>query len=630
MGTKIGFDSKLAVTTPINWNKISSTVTTELNNLKERRQKAREDTDTDYRDLIKKFQNEPQSQSDILNTQLSEMSQQIQNAALADKRMFQSGAMTAEEYNRKKANRLDSTQILLDTYKKKSSDYDEIISLVESNDPKKRLSGVTLAQRAQLEQIFEFKGFQYQLDPTSNEGNMVKKDDKGNIIESFNASELAFMKHRRYNAFDSATASEDIAKAIGTQTFRDAAGTTVKGFNVGAFGQEYKKDLDKAKREAVKAVLTDDNALAYLFDTVKFIDGKEITVTNSVEKALNNEAAILIGTDGNPILTRIDEKDAKAKNISSEQIKKLNEKNEKLYNLAVDNLDDQVTLKLDRSKEAKVPTQSDKDSYQRRSGLRGTDRQNATDLAKIHQGQTIADRKVGAQQLGGSDPSIVRIIEFQDQIIIERVNDEGEIIKENPIDMTLTTEDFVRAGASTFGVQYTDINDAVENSGINYKLSRNTDDIIDNTVLFERTKVEKPKKKSKLEIFRERANVDFGPESVKLDTVIDTNKDPDVINDDLFASKLAPILKNYGFTVKPFSRFALNEGIKLQSSKDVNQRKEFELENLDTAKANLEKVLNDIQVYIEGTFVEPEDKAVKVIQEGSQGGIDYTQFNKQD
>jgi len=45
------------------------------------------------------------------------MSQQIQNAALADKRMFQSGAMTAEEYNRKKANRLDSTQILLDTYK---------------------------------------------------------------------------------------------------------------------------------------------------------------------------------------------------------------------------------------------------------------------------------------------------------------------------------------------------------------------------------------------------------------------------------------------------------------------------------------------------------------------------------
>jgi len=55
MGTKIGFDSKLAVTTPINWNKISSTVTTELNNLKERRQKAREDTDTDYRDLKKSF-----------------------------------------------------------------------------------------------------------------------------------------------------------------------------------------------------------------------------------------------------------------------------------------------------------------------------------------------------------------------------------------------------------------------------------------------------------------------------------------------------------------------------------------------------------------------------------------------
>ena len=70
MGTKIGFDSKLAVTTPIDWNKISSTVTKSLNDLQTRRQKAREDTDADYKDLIKKFQNEPQSQSDILNTQL--------------------------------------------------------------------------------------------------------------------------------------------------------------------------------------------------------------------------------------------------------------------------------------------------------------------------------------------------------------------------------------------------------------------------------------------------------------------------------------------------------------------------------------------------------------------------------
>ena len=630
MGTKIGFDSKLAVTTPIDWNKISSTVTKSLNDLKERRQKAREDTDTDYRDLIKKFQNEPQSQSDILNTQLSEMSQQIQNAALADKRMFQSGAMTAEEYNRKKANRLDSTQILLDTYKKKSNDYDEIISLVESNDPKKRLSGVTLAQRAQLEQIFEFKGFQYQLDPLTNEGNMVKKDDKGNVIESFNASELAFMKHRRYNAFDSAKASEDIAKAIGTQTFRDAAGTTVKGFNVGSFGEEYKKDLDKAKREAVKAVLTDDNAMAYLFDTVKFIDGKEITVTNSVEEALKNEAAILIGTDGNPILTRIDEKDAKAKNITPEQIKKLNEKNEKLYNLAVDNLDDQVTLKLDRSKEAKVPTESDKDrAFDRRTG-RAKDVAMATDLALVHQGQELADRKVGATQLGALDDTITRILEYPNKIEVYRIEPGATEETFITVDMSQGTERFVRGGASTFGVEYRDINDAVKRSGIDFELKRNRENIGNGTVLFERKKVEKPKKKSKLEIFRERANIDFGPESVKLDTVIDTNKDPDVINDDLFASKLAPILKNYGFTVEPFSRFNPNEGIKLQSSTDVNQRKEFELENLDTPEANLQKVLNDIQVYIEGTFKKPEDAAVKVIKEGKRGGIDYTQFNDPD
>ena len=628
MGTKIGFDSKLAVTTPIDWNKISSTVTKSLNDLQTRRQKAREDTDADYRELIKKFQNEPQSQSDILNTQLSELSSQIQNAALADKRMFQSGAMKAEEYNRKKANRLDSTQLLLDTYKKKSADYDEIISLIESDDPKKRLSGVTLAQRAQLEKIFDFKEYQYQLNPETNEGMMVKKDADGNVVDTVSASELAYMKHRRYNAFDSAKASADIAESIGTQTFRDAAGTTVKGFNVGAFGEEYKKDLDKAKREAVKAVLTDDNALAYLFDTIKFIDGKEITVTNSVEEALKNDAAILLGQDGNAILTRIDKNDPRVSSLDPKQIDQLNKKNEKLYNLAVDNLDDQVTLKLDRTKEAQVPTQSDKDSYQRRSGVRAKDRQNATDLAKIHQGQTIAERKIGAQQLGGLDPSIVRIIEFKDQVIIERVNDEGEIIKENPIDMTLTTEDFVRAGASTFGVQYTDINDAVKNSGINPKLSRKTADIMDNTVLFERKKVEKPKEKSKLEIFRERANIDFSPESVKLDTVIDTNEDPNVINDDLFASKLAPILKGYGFTVEPTGR--IQEVIKIQSSKDVNQSKEFKLENLSTPKANLEKVLNDIQVYIEGTFKEPEDKAVKVIQEGSQGAMDYTQFNKQD
>jgi len=628
MGTKIGFDSKLAVTTPIDWNKISSTVTKSLNDLQTRRQKAREDTDADYRDLIKKFQNEPQSQSDILNTQLSELSSQIQNAALADKRMFQSGAMTAEEYNRKKANRLDSTQLLLDTYKKKSADYDEIMTLIESDDPKKRLSGVTLAQRAQLEKIFDFKEYQYQLNPETNEGMMVKKDADGNIVDTVSASELAFMKHRRYSAFDSAQASDDIAESIGTQTFRDAAGTTVKGFNVGAFGEEYKKDLDKAKREAVKAVLTDDNALAYLFDTVKFIDGKEITVTNSVEDALKNEGAILLGQDGNAILTRIDKNDPRVSKLSPDQIEQLNKKNEKLYNLAVDNLDDQVTLKLDRSKEAQVPTQSDKDSYQRRSGVRAADRQNATDLAKIHQGQTIAERKIGAQQLGGLDPSIVRIIEFKNQIIIERVNDEGQIIKENPIDMTLTTEDFVRAGASTFGVKYTDINDAVKNSGINYKLSRNTDDIMDNTVLFERKVVEKPKKKSKLEIFRERANVDFGPESVKLNTVIDKNEDATVINDDLFAQKLAPILKGYGFTVEPTGFF--NEVIKIKSAKDVNQTKEFKLNNLDTAKANLQKVLNDIQVYIEGTFVEPEEKAVKVIQEGSQGTFDYTQFNNPD
>ena len=628
MGTKIGFDSKLAVTTPIDWNKISSTVTKSLNDLQTRRQKAREDTDADYKDLIKKFQNEPQSQSDILNTQLSELSSQIQNAALADKRMFQSGAMKAEEYNRKKANRLDSTQLLLDTYKKKSADYDEIISLIESDDPKKRLSGVTLAQRAQLEKIFDFKEYQYQLNPETNEGMMVKKDADGNVVDTVSASELAFMKHRRYNAFDSATASTDIAESIGTQTFRDAAGTTVKGFNVGAFGEEYKNDLNKARKEAVKAVLTDNNALAYLFDEIKFIDGEEITVTNNVEDALKNEGAILLGQDGNAILTRIDKNDPRVSSLGPKQIDQLNKKNEKLYNLAVDNLDDQVTLKLDRSKEAQVPTQSDKDSYQRRSGIRAKDRQNATDLAKIHQGQTIAERKIGAQQLGGLDPSIVRIIEFKNQIIIERVNDDGEIIKENPIDMTLSTEDFVRAGASTFGVQYTDINDAVKNSGINPKLSRKTADIMDNTVLFERKKVEKPKKKSKLEIFRERANIDFGPESVKLDTVIDTNEDANVINDDLFASKLAPILKNYGFTVEPTG--FINEVIKIKSAKDVNETKEFNLENLNTPKANLQKVLNDIQVYIEGTFKEPEDKAVKVIQEGSQGAIDYTQFNKQD
>ena len=628
MGTKIGFDSKLAATTPIDWNKISSTVTKSLNDLQTRRQKAREDTDADYKDLIKKFQNEPQSQSDILNTQLSELSSQIQNAALADKRMFQSGAMKAEEYNRKKANRLDSTQLLLDTYKKKSADYDEIISLIESDDPKKRLSGVTLAQRAQLEKIFDFKEYQYQLNPETNEGMMVKKDADGNVVDTVSASELAFMKHRRYNAFDSATASTDIAESIGTQTFRDAAGTTVKGFNVGAFGEEYKNDLNKARKEAVKAVLTDNNALAYLFDEIKFIDGEEITVTNNVKEALKNDSAILLGQDGNAILTRIDKNDPRVSSLGPKQIDQLNKKNEKLYNLAVDNLDDQVTLKLDRSKEAQVPTQSDKDSYQRRSGIRAKDRQNATDLAKIHQGQTIAERKIGAQQLGGLDPSIVRIIEFKNQIIIERVNDDGEIIKENPIDMTLSTEDFVRAGASTFGVQYTDINDAVKNSGINPKLSRKTADIMDNTVLFERKKVEKPKKKSKLEIFRERANIDFGPESVKLDTVIDTNEDANVINDDLFASKLAPILKNYGFTVEPTG--FINEVIKIKSAKDVNETKEFNLENLNTPKANLQKVLNDIQVYIEGTFKEPEDKAVKVIQEGSQGAIDYTQFNKQD
>ena len=136
------------------------------------------------------------------------------------------------------------------------------MTLIESDDPKKRLSGVTLAQRAQLEKIFDFKEYQYQLNPETNEGMMVKKDADGNVVDTVSASELAYMKHRRYNAFDSAKASADIAESIGTQTFRDAAGTTVKGFNVGAFGEEYKKDLDKAKREAVKAVLTDDNALA--------------------------------------------------------------------------------------------------------------------------------------------------------------------------------------------------------------------------------------------------------------------------------------------------------------------------------------------------------------------------------
>ena len=96
----------------------------------------------------------------------------------------------------------------------------------------------------------------------------------------------------------------------------------------------------------------------------------------------------------------------------------------------------------------------------------------------------------------------------------------------------------------------------------------------------------------------------------------------------MFAQKLAPILKRYEFTVEP-SGF-INEVIKIKSAKDVNQTKEFNLEKLDTPEANLQKVLNDIQVYIEGTFKEPEDKAVKVIQEGSQGGIDYTQFNNPD
>ena len=468
----------------IDWRGITKGITDDITRIAGEREEQRQQIDKDVLTNLETIADKPQGAYTKENERIANYAEQASAIALENQKLLKSGAITLKEYTARTNTAGSSTKKLFTLSKQYQANYEEGMQRLQSVDGKPPVgSEIEAMLMGSVERFGPPGSTDYYIDPVTGEAFLASTIEEGDPNSYKNTKEIGGVN----KALMSVGTAEGIINRKVDRYQSDAEATRLAD----ALGTEIKVLQDKYPN-----IKTKEDAFARMFDAEGELSDFGKAVNKSIEASMvtdMSKASMLIdtmGADGyfmyaknedgsftniatNERMDKIEDADKAIEMFvdnSGAYQPRLSEAQEKA---AIDGVRDMMRTKLD-IKETAGETDSVRRARlaQERKNNQSTRNKGAKDNTAV---TNLAKLFYGSEQDAGAAANFIRglsgnedlRIELQgDNMIIQRVKEDGTLETTGEISKQGGLKNFIESSVTLLGIDINNIQDALSRSGV--------------------------------------------------------------------------------------------------------------------------------------------------------------------
>tara|TARA_R110002020_G_scaffold177836_2_gene370615 strand:+ start:3511 stop:5400 length:1890 start_codon:yes stop_codon:yes gene_type:complete len=468
----------------IDWRGITQNITEDITRIADDREKQRQQIDSDVLTNLENIANKPQGAYTKENERIANYAEQASAIALSNQKLLKSGAINLKEYTARTNTAGSSTKKLFTLSKQYQANYEDGMKRLQSVDGKPPVGSTIEAMlMGSVERFGPPGSTDYYIDPITGEAFLASTIAEGDPNSYSNTRKIggvnkALMSvgtaegiiNRKVDRYQSDATATRLAKDLGTEikvlqdtdpNIKTKEDAFARMFTTDEEGKEILSDFGKAVNKSIESSMVNDMSKASMLIDTMGADGYFMYAKNedgSFTNIATNERMDKIDDPEKAIEMYIDNSGAYQPRLTEGQKK-----------AAIDGVRDMIRTKLDIKE-----TAGETDSVRRaRESKLNEDKRTkgkqddtaVTNLSKLFYGNEVDASSAANFIRGLANNSDLRIELAGDEMIIQRVQEDGSLAETGRISKKGGLRNFIESSITLLGVPINNINDALSRSG---------------------------------------------------------------------------------------------------------------------------------------------------------------------
>ena len=469
----------------IDWRGITQNITEDITRIADDREKQRQQIDSDVLTNLENIANKPQGAYTKENERIANYAEQASAIALSNQKLLKSGAINLKEYTARTNTAGSSTKKLFTLSKQYQANYEDGMKRLQSVDGKPPVGSTIEAMlMGSVERFGPPGSTDYYIDPITGEAFLASTIAEGDPNSYSNTRKIggvnkALMSvgtaegiiNRKVDRYQSDATATRLAKDLGTEikvlqdtdpNIKTKEDAFARMFTTDEEGKEILSDFGKAVNKSIESSMVNDMSKASMLIDTMGADGYFMYAKNedgSFTNIATNERMDKIDDPEKAIEMYIDNSGAYQPKLTESQKK-----------AAIDGVRDMIRTKLDIKE-----TAGETDSVRRaRESKLNEDKRTkgkqddtaVTNLSKLFYGNEVDASSAANFIRGLANNSDLRIELAGDEMIIQRVQEDGSLAETGRISKKGGLRNFIESSITLLGVPINNINDALSRSGV--------------------------------------------------------------------------------------------------------------------------------------------------------------------